>query len=133
MKRLIDLLVLGLVVAACAGGPTPDGSWILERGSLDGAPIVLLDSHPVTMQIDGSDLAGTAACNEYRGRARIAGSSFSVSEVAVTEMACLPPEVMDSEAEFLEAIADVATIEITDERLVLRGPRTELVFRAASS
>ncbi len=133
MKRLIALLALGLVAASCGGGPTPDGTWILERGSLDGAPIVLVDSYPVTMQIDGSDLTGTAACNEYRGRARVAGSSFSASDVAVTEMACLPPEVMDSEAGFLEAIADATAIEVADDRLVLRGPRSELIFRAASS
>ncbi len=134
MRTFIALMTLiALVAAACGSAPavSVDGTWQLESGTFGGAPIPLLPTHPVTMTVDGPEISGVAACNEYRGRIDVSGDAFVVEEWTATAMGCLPPEVMDAETAFLSALDDVTTVEVTgDGRLVLRGPDSELVFRS---
>ena len=135
MKTMTILAALfALLVVACGGdsGAVPSGSWQLESGTFGGSPVPVVDTHPVTMTIDGTLVSGTAACNTYQGRVQVSGNSLTVADLAATEMACLPQEVMDSEAAFLAALADVRTFTLDSGRLVLEGPRTELVFRSVS-
>ncbi len=134
MRTKIALFALiGLVAAACGSGSgTANGSWQLQSGTLDGRPIPLVATHPVTMTIDGNEISGVAACNQYQGRVDVSADRFSLADVAVTEMACEPPEVMDAEAAFLSALGDATTIELGTDRLTLTGPRSELVFVRAT-
>lgn len=44
-----------------------DGSWQLMSGTVDGRPVPIVDSHPITLNIDGYVIGGTAACNGYGG------------------------------------------------------------------
>ncbi len=135
MRRIQLLALFALVVAAC-GAASPqtgdsqpvEGAWQLQSGTLDGNPIPLVDTYPVTMTIEGAQISGTAACNGYGGEVRISGASFSVASIGVTEMACFPPEVMDTETAFLRALLRVDTVEVEEGRLTLRGGNTELVF-----
>lgn len=132
MRRIIPTVVLLLVVVACSGPDfTPDveGSWLLESGTLDGEEIPLLASHPVTMILGAGQISGTAACNGYGGEYLVSGSAFEIPEgLAVTEMACSPPEVMEIERQFLDALLAADSFAIEEGRLVLRGARSELVF-----
>lgn len=126
------LVLFALVAAACGAGSgasgVADGAWQLESGTLDGKPIPMVGTHPITLAIEGDTVSGTAACNGYGGKVRLKGDRFEVREVGVTEMACFPPETMDSEQAFLDALHDVDRFEIVNEQLVLRGERSELVF-----
>ncbi len=128
------LFVFALLAAACGtssgGGISFEGPWQLESGTLDGRPILIFATHPITMTIEAGQISGTAACNGYGGKLRISGTSFAVEDLFATEMACFPPETMESESAFLEALLDADTIEDSEGRLVLRGDRTELVFAA---
>lgn len=128
--NIVFFALILFVVTACGDGlgASPEGSWQLQSGTLDGAAIPVVSTHPITLTIDGDEISGVAACNQYQGRIDVAGGSFAVGDLAVTEMACLPPEVMDSEAAFVAALDDAATVETTNGRLVLTGPRSELVF-----
>jgi heat shock protein HslJ len=73
-------------------------------------------------------VAGTAACNSYGGNAQIEGDSFRVADgLSMTEMGCAP-NVMDSEAAYLDALTRVNTIARDGETLTLAGPETELRF-----
>lgn len=132
MKRIALLLLSGLIVSACLGSDfadSLDGAWQLESGSLDGEPIPILDSHPITMNLDGDQIGGKAACNSYGGRFTLDGNEFSIEDgLAWTEMACMPQGVMESEQAFLEALTGVDTVELADERLILSGADVELSF-----
>jgi heat shock protein HslJ len=139
MKRIIMLALFALVAAACGAGsgqigsdqtPSVEGAWQLESGTLDGAPVPMVDTHPITLTVEGDRVSGTAACNGYGGELQISGDRFSIANLAATEMACFPPETMDSEQAFLEALIDVDSAEVTSGRLILRGSRSELVFTA---
>jgi heat shock protein HslJ len=133
MKRLASLALLALSVAACLGSDFADsleGSWVLDSGASDGRPITILDSHPITMRLDGSRIVGTAACNTYSGNYRVAsnGNFQLVDGLAVTEMACSPEEGMESEAQFLAALTSVDKIAFESGTLTLTGGGHELVF-----
>jgi heat shock protein HslJ len=133
--RWISLAAL-LLLAACLGSDFTDsleGSWQLDSGTLEGEPIVLQASHPVTMNLDGERISGTAACNGYQGEYRISGSRFQIRDgVAATEMACTPSQVMETERRFLDALVAADTVALDDGRLILSGPDTELVFTSGA-
>lgn len=128
---LAPLLVFGAV--ACgddhpASGPeddgtlpgvdeTPEGAWRLTDG-----PVELIDGHDVTMTIEGDQIGGRAACNQYGGTVDWgADGSFAVGELAQTEMYCEPAGVMELEQAFLGSIGSVDTFAVEDGELVLRG------------
>lgn len=131
MKKVLSLLAVAMLATACSSDASGDvnGSWQLTAGSVDGADIPILDTHPITITFDGENVNGTASCNGYGGTVEINGSSISFGSLAMTEMACQPPETMEAEAMFGEALSRVDTIEVGDD-LVLTGSGVELTFEA---
>lgn len=127
------MLALSLALAACLGSDftdSVDGAWELESGTLDGAPLPIISSHPITMTLDGEQIGGTAACNSYGGQFSLEGSEFSIQDgLAWTEMACMPQEVMDAERGFLEALTRADRLQLTDGGLILTGVDTEMSFK----
>lgn len=123
---------LALLLTGCLGSDLSDsveGAWQLKSGSRGGEPIPVFDTHPITMTFEAGRLNGTAACNGYGGDYRLSGREFSIEEgLAVTEMACMPEEVMRSEQAFLDALLAVDRIELGNEELTLRGDDAELTL-----
>lgn len=132
MRRLAFLTVLALAIPACLGSDFADsveGSWEMTSGTIDGEDIPVLDSHPITINFEDNKVSGTASCNGYGGTFELAGSSITISDLAMTEMACFPEETMRAEAMFGEAIMRVHTVSV-DGGLTLTGDGVELVFEA---
>lgn len=132
MKRLAILTVMALAMSACLGGDfedSVDGAWQLESGRWAGEDVPILADHPITLSIDGDHFGGTAACNGYGGSVVVDGSSITLGEFAITEMACMPAEVMGAERIYMGALQTVDTVALDEEgRLVLTSEETELVF-----
>lgn len=133
MRRLTFLTAIALTVSACLGSDfaaSVQGQWVLQSGDHSGQPIPTLDGNPITMRLDGSQINGVAACNSYGGRYRVAsnGNFQLVDGVAVTEMACSPAEVMESERQYLEALAQVNRVAVADSVLTLSGDVYTLTF-----
>jgi heat shock protein HslJ len=128
-----------VVLAGCGrggdvGGVTVDdieGDWQLVSGRSADGEVPILDTHRITLTIEGDQAGGTAACNSYGGRVTVSGSSVRFEELARTEMACDPPAAMESEAAYLGALQQVTTAEVTAEELVLTaGEEVELRFES---
>lgn len=137
MRIVSAAVIVALVVAACGadsdtGAGLADSAWALEAGTVDGEPIPILEDHPITMLVRDDQIVGSAACNTYSARYRVIEGHFSlVDDVVVTDMGCSPPEVMESERAFLEALLAVDGIEVESETLILSGTEgTRLVFTA---
>lgn len=125
---LVALLVIGATGACASDDASPtddeppaapaldDTVWVLDAGD---SSIVVEDGATVSMQLGDSTVSGTGGCNQYSGGVEIDGDSIRFESLARTEMAC---EVgMTTEEAFHGALAQVDTIDETDERLVLTG------------
>ena len=108
----------------------PTNAWVLEAGTLDGADIPVLDDQPITLAFDteAGTAHGTSACNQYFAAYTLSGIELTFADVGSTMMACDPPEVMDAEAAYLEALSLVELFTIEDGQLNLSGVDADLLF-----
>lgn len=137
MRRALGFAITAVLLVGCLGSDFADslkGSWVLESGNSAGTAIPILDTHPVTMILDGAQINGIAACNSYGGQYELsANGGFRIRDgLAVTEMACDPPEAMAAERAFLDAIAMVDKAVLTEGTLTLTGDGVELQFAFGS-
>lgn len=133
-SRLTGLAALAapaLILAACdlglGGAVEVDGSWQLERGSQRGAALPVPDGGAITLEVDGEDIGGRAACNLYGGSIEVNGNRITLRASEMTEMGC-EEELMAAEAAYIAAIGAVDRAARADDRLVLTGPNVELRF-----
>lgn len=133
-SRLLNLALLVLVVSACGSEPPLaqpielSGSWQLTSGTHDGATLEPIATHPVTIEFAGGRVGGTAACNGYGGVFDTSAGVLAIGELAITEMACDPPESMELEQAFITALLAVNEATIEGTILTLSGPETTLEF-----
>jgi heat shock protein HslJ len=135
--HFVAAVMAALLLAACAGDVADpsraapgdiEGSWQLTAGRMDNQAVPIVESHPITLTIEGSRLGGRAACNEYGARIIAAGDGIELEELAWTAMACMPDEVMAAESAYVAALEAVRGIIRDGDALVLRGPALELRY-----
>jgi heat shock protein HslJ len=132
--RFLILATLALVFTACGTEPPLAqpielaGSWQLTSGSHGDEILEPIATHPVTIEFTDDRVGGTAACNGYGGTFDASTGSLSIGEIAITEMACFPTEVMDLEAAYVDALLAVNEASIEGAILTLSGPETTLEF-----
>lgn len=145
MRRVLLTAAVVVLVTACGGGSdplSPDGeepggdpmdgplgSWVLVEAE---PAIEVPDATRVTLTVEEADgvlrAGGTAACNTYGGTVRVDGGSWSIDELAWTEMGC-EPAFMEAESAYLEALLAVDAWERpADDTLRLAGPDVTLRF-----
>jgi heat shock protein HslJ len=130
-----------LLVTVAISGCGEDEEPAAEVSELEGVPWVLAsgvevvgweDVAPSATFADGR-VAGSTGCNRFNGAYTADGESLELSQVASTEMACMPPA--DAvESAFLAALQRVAVWGVEDDELVLHDADHEEVlrFRAAT-
>ena len=87
---------------------------------------------------DAGSFGGLSGCNTYSGDYEttgeygvVAGQTFSVGELAATEIACLEPDgVMEQEIRFLEAMANSDLWRLVGANLELRDAAGALQISA---
>jgi len=138
LRRFVpsQLVLLGLMTAACAGGAGGGTSlagtaWILVE--LDAEQPLIGAS--ITAEFDEQGrVGGTSGCNSYGGQYQARGESMTIGALAGTLMACAEP-VMAQESAFLAALGATASFSISGDRLSLHdsGGDARLVFQAQST
>lgn len=141
MRALLLLAAVALLGTACGGGGSvlgqlgngdgPLGSWELAAST---PPVEVPDGARVTLLLEQREgvvrAGGTAACNSYGGTASVGtDGAWSLRDVAVTEMACDPPALMDAERAYLDLLATTDEWSVEGGELTLRGGRGSLTFR----
>jgi len=133
------LLVLALLMAACAPlpapfvvgdsatGPTQGGdlegrSWTLA--SLAGAEVI----GTVTVTFNEGQLSGSAGCNSYFGSYQLDGQSITIGPMGMTEMFCMDEGVMDQEMAFLAALGQASSFNVEGDSLTIETGAGPLVF-----
>ena len=144
MSRLLAAAFAAIVVlvAACGGASVPSvpsvppaalepgGEWLLTAGTVDGQQLTLVADAPVTFVVEGSNVSGRSACNQYFGQFALVDGHVSLSGLGGTEMACEEP-IMTLEGAYLAGLAKVDAARMDGDALVLTGPGTELRFERA--
>ena len=129
-----------LVATFAASSPVPlEGTpWRLYAyNDEQGAVLDPLPGTEITATFgEGSELAGSAGCNDYTATYTVDGDSLTIGPVRSTLMACAEPEgVLQQETAFLGLLESAASYEILASRLKLSNADGEgiLVFIAADS
>jgi heat shock protein HslJ len=134
MRRIYSLIIVVALVTACSAATGDEldltGNWRLVSGSVDGQDIPLIDASPVTLNITGTEIGGTSACNSYGAQFTLDGSSIEIGDLVSTLMMCTP-EVMDVEIPYTAALAEIDTVAIDGDQLVMTGSGIELRFAPA--
>jgi heat shock protein HslJ len=133
-RQLAVMAIISLFLAACGtpgASASPEGSWDLTSGTVDGKPLPMVDSAPITLVFDQDGVGGRAACNQYFGQFEVNGDSITITGLGQTEMGC-DPAIMDSEAAYLAALARADTITIDGDTLLLEGEGVELSFERSA-
>jgi polar amino acid transport system substrate-binding protein len=105
--------------------PPLAGSWNLLQ--LNGQPLV--DGTVINASFNGGQVTGSGGCNTYNASFSTNGNNVSISYPTSTQIAC-PPEILDQETRYFQALSGVATYENTGSNLIFRdgGGNTTLVF-----
>jgi heat shock protein HslJ len=111
---------LALSLAACSqadpasGDPLDGTSWELTAYRKT-SPI---PGTTLTATFEEGRVHGSAGCNSYSGSYQISDDAITVSELAITEMACMEPEgVMEQETTFVEFLTGAQTFRLAEEQL----------------
>lgn len=140
MRRLLVVLVTGLLLAGCASPASeapavedPDllvGTWQLRTQLPRGIDPEAHEQITLTFTREGDDLlvSGTAVCTPYSARAAfdgpggpLGGSPVRFVDLAAAEGAC-DADALAARASYLDGLAVIDTYRAFDSLLLLQGP-----------
>jgi heat shock protein HslJ len=111
--------IILLSVAACAlpglptGDPLKGTSWRLL--TLGGAG--LIPGTAITATFEDGQVHGSA-CNSYGGSYKVSGDKLTLSDLFMTEMACVEPQgIMEQERQYLEMLGMAQTFRLSSGQL----------------
>lgn len=138
-------LVLIFVLTACtlpSPQPTPQNTntpeaqdplagtqWSLVTLGSSGAETPIVPDSHVTLQFgEENGVSGNAGCNSFGGSYKVENQKLEFSQVITTLMACTPEEVMQQEREFLNALNNAASFEISNGNLQIKDQAGQFVL-----
>lgn len=108
--------------------PVADDSDVQASDSGEGRPTTEEGGRPGEPRAAFRDpdlrrLEGHGGCNSFSGTYRVAPEGeLVVRGLFATEVACMPPEVMEVESAFLSYLSDAETYRFEGDDLVISGP-----------
>lgn len=139
-KRLLSVLVLPLMLTACAGNsamnsaPHKVTANEISNGNWE---LVQIDHKDLTLQAPfqapslelGSELAanGNAGCNRYFGQAELKDGQLRIEKMGMTMMLC-PDDAMKVEQTFSESLSNWNKVAISGDTLTLTNAKHSLTF-----
>ncbi|MBE0697540.1 MAG: META domain-containing protein [Anaerolineaceae bacterium] len=125
-------LLITILISSCSGlngSSNLEGKWKLSL--INGqAP---LTGSTISAKFEKGEIGGNSGCNSYGGKYSTSGNKLTLSQLAMTEMACMDPQgVMDQESAFLQAFGQAASYSLNGGNLEVQNASgdTILVFTA---
>lgn len=114
----VAVLCVGLVLTGCSSVPVEQQTWVLESFAGEAAPVESGQGvQPQFSLVDGT-VTGNGGVNSFNGSYELSGTDISFGPLASTKMAG-PPDAMDQEMRFLQALEAAAHLEVRDENMTL--------------
>jgi len=132
MVTLMGMMLLSL--AACggtdptAGDPLDGTAWeLMAYGKSRPIP-----GTTISATFEDGQVNGSAGCNTYFGSYQVSGDTIKVSDIAITEMACMEPAgVMEQDLMYVEFLSDGQTFRLSDGQLqIFRSDGEALTFNS---
>jgi len=121
MKKLFLLVVITLMLTACAGGDSASltGTWALVSYGSTSSPAPAAPGVDTSIEF-GSDgkLSGNVGCNQFNGGYQVDGDKITFEQIVSTLMMCEGP-VGDQEAAALAVFAESATFVMDGDALTI--------------
>jgi len=104
-----------------AVSPLDKTMWRLSQMSSEGGTLVeVLQTSPVTVEFQTTDLSGNGGCNSYFASYTIDGERIYTGMAGSTEMFCMEPEgVMEQESIYLASLLKASSYQVDDDQLIL--------------
>jgi heat shock protein HslJ len=134
----VTLCLVVLTVAACGPG-RPSGrpghgtaaeldgrTFLSTEVTENGAPRPLVAGTRIAIRFHEGKLDVNGGCNYLSGGYRLDSATLVVSEIAMTDMACLPNARMDQDTWLADLLTGRPTIDVDGETLVLTGAGVQI-------
>jgi heat shock protein HslJ len=113
-------------------------AWTLTHFETAGGTVAALAQSPATLEFTASDpqtgrLAGTSGCNSYTAGYALSGNDLKVTQMLSTRMLCTPPERMEQEFRFYQALPTARSYQRQDDALTIEYTGGTLHFTRAAS
>ncbi len=92
--------------------------WILESFAGESAPVDSVVDATSQFTLSEGTVTGDGGVNTFNGTYELSGNDITFSPLATTKMAG-PPEHMEQEMRFFEALESAAHVEVRNEKLTL--------------
>jgi heat shock protein HslJ len=121
------------------GGTMPSlaGKWVLTGLTTDGQdrPFPFNDAGQAIapeMEIEAGQISGNGGCNQFGGEITIdSAESLAISDLFMTEMACMPMELMDFESDYLAALSGVTGWSADPTGIVFTSDSARITYNPA--
>ncbi|MCP5027806.1 MAG: META domain-containing protein [Actinomycetia bacterium] len=110
-----------------SGGAEIVGEWTVSLLTADGSPVEIPEEASITLDLDGTQASGRAACNHFGGAYQVDGDRLVFSDLFSTEMGC-PEPLAELETMVLGVLTASPRLERADSRLTLTSEGVSLVF-----
>lgn len=104
-----------------------EGTWRAIEGVVGGEPVELVPTAPITIEIDGDRISGTAACNDYFFRLEELNGVIEISEGTIQDIGC-DASLVALEHVFLTSFGPTASYEFVGSDLIWTSPTAVWVF-----
>lgn len=102
-------------------GAQPGNTNALKHGFYSQRTRPLAD-RAITLQFIEGQVSGSSGCNQYQAAYEVNGDALTISQAAMTLMACTEPEgIMEQERLYLELLGSAERFQLTDEELLIYG------------
>ena len=99
---------------------SPSGAWAVSAVRRDDELASPIAGTALTADFEPGRVSGSAGCNRYTAAYSASDTELCFSVAASTRMFCAdPPGVMEQEAAFLAALAEVVSFRLADDSLQL--------------
>jgi heat shock protein HslJ len=127
MKKRMQLFIISctisVMVVGCIGQQSEgleDIIWKLDSYYTPSGVMrdVLADSE-ITATFEDDQIQGNAGCNHYFGEYELHDTTLTVGTLAMTEMYCATPGIMEQESAYLTLLESVASYRVQGTTLTL--------------
>ena len=115
---VITALAVGCALTGCSNQSVEQTTWVLDSFAGESMPVEALEDVTSEFTLADGTVTGSGGVNIFNGSYELSGEDISFGPLAATKMAG-PPEAMEQESRFFEALESAAHVELKGNKMTL--------------